>query len=162
MKLLWLLIGQFSFKFHMARTKKTLRIGEGKRALQVKWITTPSTSRPPAPEVEPGPTQSELERTVEEAEKLGEVGSLPESSPTWQLAQMAVEARPSMSGREELARRKLWPTMGGKASRRNSSGLKSEEAPKVLTGDSAFLWDPSISEKHWPFNLQTPLFAFSQ
>ena len=28
---------------------------------------------------------------------------------------MAVEVGPSMMGREELARKKLWPTMGGKA-----------------------------------------------
>ena len=41
---------------------------------------------PPAlvdlPEPEQAPTQSELERRVEEAEKLGEVGRSPESSPT--------------------------------------------------------------------------------
>ena len=34
---------------------------------------------------------------------------------TQQLAQMAAEVRPSMLGREELARRKLQPTVGGKA-----------------------------------------------
>ena len=52
---------------------------------------------------------------IAEVEWLGEVGRLPQSLPTRQLAQMAVEARPSMSGGEELARKKLWPTMGGKA-----------------------------------------------
>ena len=46
---------------------------------------------------------------------MGEVGRLPESLPTWQLAQMAAEAGPSTSGREELDRRKLWPNVGGKA-----------------------------------------------
>ena len=50
-----------------------------------------------------------------EAEQLEEVGRSLESSPTWQLAQMAVEAGPSTSGGEELARRKLWLTVGGKA-----------------------------------------------
>ena len=62
---------------------------------------------PPVPEVEQAPTQSELERRVEEAEKLGEVGRLPELLPTQKLAQMAAEARPSTLDREEPARRKL-------------------------------------------------------
>ena len=44
------------------------------------------------------PIPSELERRVEEADRLGEVGRSLESFPTWQLAQMAVEAEPSMSG----------------------------------------------------------------
>ena len=35
--------------------------------------------------------------------------------PTQQLAQMAAEAGPSASGEEEPVRRKLQPTMGGKA-----------------------------------------------
>ena len=56
----------------------------------------------------------EAERWVEEARWLEEVGRSPSSSPTQQLAQMAVEARPSVSG-EEPAKRKLHPTMGGKA-----------------------------------------------
>ena len=78
-------------------------------------------ARPPMPEdpqvseVEKAPTQSKLERRVVEAERLGEVERLPESSPTKQLAQMAAEAGPSMSGGEQPARRKLWPTVGGKA-----------------------------------------------
>ena len=52
---------------------------------------------------------------IAEAEQLEEVGRSPQSSPTWQLAQMAAEARPSMLGREEPARKKLWPTVGSKA-----------------------------------------------
>ena len=106
----------------MARTKKTSQMGEGKRAPQVQTRVEvhiepapPVLADPPVPEVEWSPTQSNLERRVEEAEKLGKVGRLSELSPTHQLAQMAGEAGPSMLGGEEPARRKLWPTMGGKA-----------------------------------------------
>ena len=70
----------------MARTKKTLRMGEGKRALHIKTRAEvhseeepPVLVDPPVPEVETATTQSELERRAEEAEKLGEVGRLPES-----------------------------------------------------------------------------------
>ena len=56
----------------------------------------------------------EAERWVEEARQLENVGRLPSSLPTQQLAQMAVEARPSTLG-EEPVWRKLQPTVGGKA-----------------------------------------------
>ena len=56
----------------------------------------------------------EAERWVEEARQLEEVGRSPSSLPTRQLAQMAAEAGPSVLG-EEPAKRKLLPTMGGKA-----------------------------------------------
>ena len=56
----------------------------------------------------------EAERWVEEARWLEDVGQSLLSSPTQQLTQMAPEARPSASG-EEPAKRKLHPTMGGKA-----------------------------------------------
>ena len=56
----------------------------------------------------------EAERQVEEARWLEEVGRSPLSLPTQQLAQMAAEARPSALG-EEPVRRKLCPTVGGKA-----------------------------------------------
>ena len=69
----------------------------------------------PVPGVETPPTQSELEKRVKEAKKLGEVGRSPELLPTQQLAQMAAEARPSTSGGEEPAQRKLRLTVGGKA-----------------------------------------------
>ena len=54
----------------------------------------------------------------EEARKLEEVRSLLESSPTWQLAQMAVVDGPSTSAEGEPSRKKLHPTVGGKASRK--------------------------------------------
>ena len=69
--------------------KKTPRMGEGKRALQVRTrVEVYSEQGPPAPadppvlEVETPLTQSELERRVEETEELGEVGRSPESLPT--------------------------------------------------------------------------------
>ena len=54
-------------------------------------------------------------RKIAEAEQLEGVGRSSSSLLTCQLAQMAAEARPSMSDKEEAARRKLQPTMGGKA-----------------------------------------------
>ena len=100
----------------------TCRKGEGKKALWVRTkVVLHSEQEPPAPvdppvaEVETPPTQNELEKRIEEAEKLGEVGRSLELLPTQQLAKMAVEAGPSMLGGEELVRRKLQQTVGGKA-----------------------------------------------
>ena len=56
----------------------------------------------------------EAEKWVEDARRLEEVGRLLSSLSTQQLAQMAAEAGPSILG-EEPAKRKLCPTMGGKA-----------------------------------------------
>ena len=56
----------------------------------------------------------EMKGQVEEASRLEGVGRSPSSLPTRQLAQMAVEAGPSVSG-EEPPQRKLCPTVGGKA-----------------------------------------------
>ena len=70
-------------------------------------VEPPMPAEPPVPDAEAPPTLGKMERRKVEAEKLAEVGRLLELSPTWQLAQMAAEARPSMSGREELARKKL-------------------------------------------------------
>ena len=86
------------------------RMGEGRKALQVRTRGEVHSEQqplmptdPPVPEVETPPTQSELEKRIEEAEKLGEVGRLPGSSSTQQLAQMAVEAKPSLLDGEEPA-----------------------------------------------------------
>ena len=76
---------------------------------------TPSTGGPPVPEMEAPPTPKEIEKRMAEAEKLEEVGRLLESSPTQQLAQMAVKAGPSSLGGKELAQSKLRLTIGGKA-----------------------------------------------
>ena len=50
--------------------------------------------------------------------KLEGMGQLPGSSPTRQLAQMATDVGPLTSMGEEPAQKKLWPTMGGKAPRK--------------------------------------------
>ena len=73
----------------------------------------PSPARKLSPMREVEKMVEEAERQVEEARQLEEVGQSPSSLPTQQLAQMAAEARPSVSG-EEPAERKLHPTMGGK------------------------------------------------
>ena len=57
----------------------------------------------------------EAEKWVEEARRLEDVGRSLSSLPSQQLAQMAAEAWPSTLGKEEPARRRLQPTMGGKA-----------------------------------------------
>ena len=68
----------------MARTKITPKKGEWKKAMQVKtkaWVHAglepPMPVDPPVLEVEKALTQSELERRVAEAERLGEVGRSP-------------------------------------------------------------------------------------
>ena len=68
----------------------------------------PSPARKPSPMREEEKRQlEEADRWVEEARRLEDVGRSPSSLPTQQLAQMAVEARPSASGKEEPVRRKL-------------------------------------------------------
>ena len=82
----------------------------------------PSPAKRPSPVREVEQMMEEAERQVEEARQLEEVGQSLSSLPTQQLAQMAAEAGPSALG-EEPAKRKLHPTMGGKAPRRNSLRL---------------------------------------
>ena len=101
--------------------------------VQAAPVEPPNAVEPPVP-VEAPPTLGEMERRRVEAEKLEEVGRLPESLPTQQLAQMAAKAGPSMSGGEEPARKKLWPTMEGKAPRK-----KFLKAGKVKTGQGQWL-----------------------
>ena len=62
--------------------------------------------------------QDEMRRRVAEAEQLEEAGRSPQSLPSQQLAQMAAKAGPSMSGGDKPTRKKLHPTMGGKAPRK--------------------------------------------
>ena len=80
--------------------------GKGKKA--------PSPVCPPSTAKEAPLRVEEMERRIEEAEQLEGVGQSPSFLPTWQLAQMAAEARSSKSGREEPAHKKLKPTVGGK------------------------------------------------
>ena len=73
------------------------------------------TSAPPTP-VKEAPSQVEkIMRRIVQVGQLKGVGRSPSSLLTQQLAQIAVEAGPSTLGGEEPARRKLQPTMGGKA-----------------------------------------------
>ena len=73
----------------------------------------PGLVHPPSLALESPLGPEEIIRRI--AESLEEVGRSPQSLPTQMLAQMAVEAGPSTSGREEPAHKKLQPTMGGKA-----------------------------------------------
>ena len=54
-------------------------------------------------------------RRIAEAEQLEGVGRSPLLWPTQQLSHMAAEAGPSKLGEEEAVRKKLKPTVGGKA-----------------------------------------------
>ena len=97
------------------------RSREVSRALAEKGWRPPSPVHHPSPAKEPSPRREvekqmeEVEKQVEEARWLEDVGRSPSLLLTQQLAQMAVEAGPSTLGREEPARRKLQPTVGGKA-----------------------------------------------
>ena len=75
----------------------------------------PSAGRSPSAWNRSPPIPKEMERRMAEVGKLEEVGRSPELLPTQQLAQIAAKARPSMSGGEKLAQRKLRPTVGDKA-----------------------------------------------
>ena len=86
-----------------------------------------------------------------EAEQLEGVGRLPSSSPTQQLAQMAVEARPSMLGGKEPARRKLLHTVGGKAPQKEF--LKADKVKKM----QKYCLDTVALCKIWQFQKTTEL-----
>ena len=107
----------------MVRTKVTLRKGEdimdpGSGACHETTAETLVTSAPPSPAQETPPQPKEMMKQIAEAEQLEEVGRLPQSLPTWQLAQMVAETRPSMLSREESTRKKLCTTVWGKAPRK--------------------------------------------
>ena len=72
-------------------------------------MQTPVQSQAEAP-----PTPGEIARRREEARKLEDARQSPGSSPTRQLAKMAMEAGSSETAREEPARKKLGLTVGGK------------------------------------------------
>ena len=100
--------------------RKVLWPKKDREELAARERRPPSLVHHPSPAGKPSPMREveklgeEAERQVEEARWLKDVGRSPLSSPTWQLAQLAAEARPSAS-REELVWRKLQPTVGGKA-----------------------------------------------
>ena len=118
----------------MARTKLTLRkrekdgerwvlrLREVRRALAEKGWRPPSPMHYPSPAKEPSPMREvekqmeEAEKQVEEARRLEGCGQGTIIITTQQLAQMAAEARPVyVAGQEGPVRRKLQPTIRGKA-----------------------------------------------
>ena len=88
------------------------------------------------------------ERWAEEARWLEEVGQSLSSLPTRQLGQMAVEARPSALG-EEPAKRKLCPTVGGKAPWKEFfKAGHVKKTQEVLACHSCPLRDLAVSKEH--------------
>ena len=90
----------------------------------VRWKgkKAPLPVHPPSPAREAPSKAEEILQRIKEAEQLEEVGRSLSSLPIQQLAQMAAEAGPSKSGREEPAGKKLWPTMRGKAPQKKFYG----------------------------------------
>ena len=102
----------------MHQNRKGPNCQEGERGEGRKEEGAPSPVHHSSPAKKPSPAREvetmmeEAGRQVEDARWLEEVGWSPLSLPTQQLAQMAVEAGPSVLG-EEPAERKLHPTVGG-------------------------------------------------
>ena len=151
----------------MARTKytpkkerkerKVLWLKKDQEEIAARGRRPPSPVHHPSPAKKPSPAREvekmveEAERWVEEARWLEDMGRLPSLSPTWQLAQMAAEARPSTLG-EEPVKRKLCPTMGGKAPGRSSSRLEKLKRPGS-TSLAQLLFRRSGSSKRAPSSL---------
>ena len=112
--------------------------------------------------MEAPPTLKEMEWRMVEAEKLGEVGRLPELSPTWQLAQVAMEAGPSTLGEKELelAQKKNWP-WEVKLLRKSSRRPVRWRSPKGTNWGWWLSARSADSRKYRSPHLQTTLFAFS-
>ena len=100
----------------------------------------PSTARKPSPMREVEKMLEEAERWVEEARQLEDVGRSLSSLPTQQLAQMAVEAGPSALG-EEPVRRKLYPTMGGKAPQKEFLMARKVKKTRKYWPGTVALWE---------------------
>ena len=94
----------------------------------------------------------EVERRRVEVRKLEEVGRSLESSPTQPLAQMAIEAGPSMSGGG--AGQKETPADSGRQGSQEGvlKGQKIKETPEVQTSDNGSQQDLPVPEEHWAPN----------
>ena len=156
----------------MARTK--IMFHQGKRGgettiLQIRVATKAETrERKPLSLVHPLlqlETLCKLRRLCNELQmqsNLRGVGRSPLSLLTQQLAQMAAEAGPSMSGKEETARRKLQMTMRGKVPPEGiPPSWKSEEDQEVLAWHSCSLRDLAVPKEHRAPYLETPLLRVS-
>ena len=140
----WLIL--FLAKFQYGENQSyALQGWEGCRRkvrMRVEVHAQSQPQRPPMPVDPPAlmqgipPDQDKMKRRVVEAEWLEEVGRLPQSLPTQKLAQMAGEAGPSTSGGEEPARKKLHPTVGRKAPRKE-------------------FWKAGVIKKTWKYQLGT-------
>ena len=152
----------------MARTKVTLqqeKRGGEKWVLQTRAVIKVGdkrkgaliTSAPPTPAKEAPLQAEEIMCQIAEVEQLEGVGRSPSLLPTWQLAQIAVEAMPSTLGKEEPVRRKLWLTMGCKAPQKEFlQAGKMKKTREVLAWYSCFLRDPAVPKEH-----RVPLFRNS-
>ena len=90
----------------------------------------------------------EAEKWVEEARRLEAVGRSLSSLLTQQLAQMAAEAGPSALGKEEPVRRKLQPTVGGKAPQKEfPPGWNGQKDQEVLAWHSCSSRDSGSSKR---------------
>ena len=110
----------------------------------------PSPARKPSPAREVEKMVEEAERWVKEARQLEEVGQSLLSSPTWQLAQMAAEAGPSVLG-EEPAKRKLCLTVGGKAPKKEFLKAGKVKKTRRYRPGTVALWEI------WQFQKSTEL-----
>ena len=151
------------------RERWVLYSKEARNALAEKGWRPPlqSTTHPPAKKPSPMREEEEkqveeAERWVEEAKRLEDLGRSPSLLPTQQLAQMAVEARPSTSGVEDPARRKL-PTNCGRQSPPEGipTGWKGKEDQEVPAWHICTLRDPAVSKEHWAPYQETHLLVGS-
>ena len=134
-----------------------LQSREARRALAEKGWRPPPVHHP-SPAKEPSSTREEKKKWVEEAKKwveetrrLEDVGRSPSLLPTQHLAQMAVEAGPSMSSQEEPARRKLWLTVGGKAPQKEFLQAGKVKKTRKYQPGTVALWEI------WQFQKSTEL-----
>ena len=98
----------------------------------------PHHCAPPTPAKEAPLQAEEIMHCIAEVEQLKGVGRSASSSLTQQLAQMAAEAWPSISGKKEPTR----------PPRRNSSGWKGKEDQEVLAWHGCSLRDPAVPKEH--------------
>ena len=126
--------------------------GRGWQLTREKRPSSPIHPPSPAQEAPPeAPEAGVIMKRIAEAEQLEGVGRSLPLSPTWQLAQMAVEAGPSKSGREELAHKKLCPTVGGKVPQKEFLQAYKVKNPRTY-------WPGTVAlHKIWQFQKSTEL-----
>ena len=153
----WLSLSKFQYGKNKGDPKK----GE-KGVTTVLWTRAvvhkeKEVKGPFSPVHAPSPVQetpleaSEIMRRIAEAEQLEGVGRSLPSLPIWKLAQIAAEAGPSMLGREDPVRKKLWPTVGGKAPQKEF--LKASKVKKTRK-----YWPGTVAlHEIWQFQKSTEL-----